>query len=161
MADDEVVDLETMNAALRDFVPHNAALGITLIAASFTPAVVTVKMPWSPKLVGNPETQVLHGGVITTLLDTCCGASVFLKLKQPNAIATLDLRVDFLGRPPAHLDVFARAECYRHTASVAFVRAIAWAEDPEAPFATAAATFALATRGKVITEEVVREGLKP
>ncbi len=161
MADDEVIDLELMNAALRDFVPHNAALGITLIAASFTPAVVTVKMPWSPQLVGNPETEVLHGGAITTLLDACCGASVFLKLKEPSAIATLDLRVDFLGRAPARHDVFARAECYRHGASVAFVRAIAWVEDPDQPFATAAATFALAARGKVITEDILREGLKP
>lgn len=117
-------------------------------------------MPWSPQLVGNPETQVLHGGAITTLLDACCGASVFLKLKQPSAIATLDLRVDFLGRAPAHHQVFARAECYRHTNSVAFVRAIAYVEDPELPFATAAATFALAARGKVITEDILREGLK-
>ena len=60
----------------------------------------------------------------------------------------------------AHHQVFARAECYRHTHSVAFVRAIAWVEDPEQPFATAAATFALAARGKVITEEILREGLK-
>ena len=161
MADEELIDLEMMNAALRDFVPHNKALGITLISASFTPAVVTVKMPWSPQLVGNPETDVLHGGAITTLLDACCGASVFLKLKQPSPIATLDLRVDFLGRAPAHHDVFARAECYRHSASVAFVRAVAYVENPDDPFATAAATFALAARGKVITEEFLREGLKP
>ena len=154
-------DLEMMNAALRDFVPHNAALGITLVAASFTPASVTVKMPWNPQLVGNPETQVLHGGAITTMLDAAAGASVFVRLKGPATIATLDLRVDFLGRAPARRDVFARAECYRDTSSVAFVRAIAWVDDPDSPFATAAATFALSTRGRALTEEEVRKGLKP
>lgn len=161
MVADEQIDLEMMNAAMRDFVPHNKALGITLVAASYLPASVTVKLPWNPQLVGNPETQVLHGGVITTLLDACAGASVFLRLKEPAKIATLDLRVDFLGRAPAHRDVFARAECYRDTSSVAFVRAIAYVGDPEQPFASAAATFALATQGRAITGEEVRRGLKP
>lgn len=157
----EEIDLELMNSAMRDFVPHNKALGLSLVAASFTPAVVTAKLPWNPQLVGNPETQVMHGGAITTLLDACCGTSVFLRLKEPGSIATLDLRVDFLGRAPAHRDVFARAECYHHTSSVAFVRAVAYVEDPEQPFATAAATFALGARGKVITEEAVRSGVLP
>lgn len=157
---DEPIDLEMMNAALRDFVPHNAALGITVVGASFTPAVVTMKMPWNSQLVGNPETQVMHGGAITTLLDACAGASVFFRLKQPSTIATLDLRVDFLGRAPAHQDVFARAECYHHGASVAFVRAVAYVDDANQPFASASATFALATQGRAITEEDVRKGLK-
>ena len=161
MADEEKIDLEMMNAALRDFVPHNKALALSLVDATFTPAQVTMKLPWDPRFVGNPETQVLHGGVITTLLDAACGASVFVRMRTPIAIATLDLRVDFLGRAPAHRDVFARAECYRDTSSVAFVRAIAYVEDPEQPFASAAATFALSTRGRALSEDDVRKGLKP
>lgn len=153
------VDLEMMNAALRDFVPHNKALGITMIEASFRPSIVTTRMPWRPELVGNPETQVLHGGVIFTLLDATAGAAVFMRLAAPNAIATLDLRVDFLGRAPAHQDIFARAECYHDTSSVAFVRAVAYVDDANKPFASAAATFALATRGTLISEEAVRKGL--
>lgn len=158
---DEPIDLEMMNAAIRDFVPHNRALGLTLTAASYTPAMVTLKLPWNPDLVGNPETQVLHGGAITTLLDACCGASVFLRLRQPLPIATLDLRVDFLGRAPAHHHVFARAECYWDTSSVAFVRAVAYVETPELPFASAAATFALSTRGRALTGDELRKGIKP
>ena len=157
MAEDEALDLEMMNAALRDFVPHNKALGLSVIAATFTPAQVTMKMQWDPRFVGNPETGVLHGGVITTLLDAACGASVFVRTRTPIAIATLDLRVDFLGRAPAHRDVFARAECYRHTSTVAFVRAVAYVDDLEQPFASAAATFALATRGRAISEDDVRK----
>ena len=158
---EDLLDLEMMNAAMRDFVPHNKALGLTLISASFTPALVTVKLPWNPQLIGNPETQVLHGGAITTLLDATAGMSVFLKLRAPAPIATLDLRVDFLGRAPAHHHVFARAECYHATSSVAFVRAVAFVDSPEQPFASAAATFALATRGRPMTEEELRKGIKP
>lgn len=158
MADD--IDLELLNAGLRDFVPHNKALGITLVAATPTPPSVTVKMPWSERLVGNPQTQVMAGGAITTLLDACCGSSVYLRLRDPMPIATLDLRVDFLGRAPAHRDVFARAECYANTGSVAFVRGTAWVDDPEKPFATATATFALSTRGRAVTDEEIRKGTR-
>jgi|APLak6261675434_1056106.scaffolds.fasta_scaffold00461_6 uncharacterized protein (TIGR00369 family) len=158
---DAPVDLELMNAAFRDFVPHNKALQLSLISATWSPPQVTIKLPWSERLVGNPETQVLHGGAVTTLLDACCGVSVYLKLKSPQPIATLDLRVDFLGRPPAHRDVFARAECYRATRSVAFVRASAWVDDEAEPFAAATATFALSTQGRALTEEELRKGIAP
>ncbi|MFZ5442421.1 MAG: PaaI family thioesterase [Myxococcota bacterium] len=156
---EEPIDLDLMNAAFRDFVPHNRALGLSLVAASWEPAQVTLKLPWNPRLIGNPATQVMHGGAITTVLDGCAGASVYMKLRSPQPIATLDLRVDFLGRAPAHRDVLARAECHRVTRSVAFVRAWAWVDDEQAPFATATATFALSARGRALTEEEVRKGL--
>jgi hypothetical protein len=34
-------------------------------------------------------------------------------------------------------------------------------ENPEQPFASASATFALATRGRPLTEEEIRKGMKP
>jgi uncharacterized protein (TIGR00369 family) len=158
---EEPIDLEMMNAAFRDFVPHNKALQLSMVSATWEPPQVTLKLPWDARLVGNPVTQVLHGGAITTLLDACCGASVYVKLRHPMPIATLDLRVDFLGRAPAHSDVFAKAMCHRVTRSVAFVRGWAWVDDEATPFATATATFALSTQGRPITEEEVRKGLTP
>lgn len=152
----EPVDLEMLNAGIRDFVPHNKALQLTVVAASWEPASLTMKLPWDARLVGNPETQVLHGGVITTLLDACCGGSVYVKRKSPEPIATLDLRIDFLGKAPAHRDVFARAECFRVTRSVAFVRGIAWVDSPDEPFAAATATFALSTQGRTLNEDEFR-----
>jgi uncharacterized protein (TIGR00369 family) len=157
----DVVDLEMMNAAFRDFVPHNKALQLTMVEASWEPARVTLKLPWDPRLVGNPETGVIHGGAVTTLLDATCGASVHFRLKSPEPIATLDLRVDFLGHPPASRDVFARAECYAVTRSVAFVRALAWVDSPDEPFAAATATFALSTQGRKITQDEFRKGPTP
>ncbi len=140
-------DLALFQQVIREFVPHNRALGIDFVSATFTPPVVTLKLAWGPHLVGNPLTEVLHGGAVTTLLDAVSGASVYTKLRAPTPIATLDLRIDFLGRPPARVDVFAKAECYRVTRSVAFVRAEAWV-DGEAPFASSSSTFALSTRGR-------------
>ncbi len=134
------LDLEFMNSAFRDFVPHNRALGLTVVSTQ--PPQVTAKLPWNPRLVGNPSTLAMHGGAITTLLDAVSGISVYLKLRENTPIATLDLRVDFLSAVPSQRDVFATAECHHLTRTIAFARAWAWAEDPAAPFAVATATFA-------------------
>lgn len=143
--------LQLLQQAIVEFVPHNAALGLAF--HEVTQTTVTLRLPYAQKLVGNPLTGVLHGGAVTTLLDATCGASVYLKLRAPLPIATLDLRVDFLGKPPAHADVFAKAECYQLTRSVAFVRATAWTIDEQQPFASASATFALSTKGRAPTPE--------
>ncbi len=153
MSDSSDEQLKLFQQAIAEFVPHNAALGLSFHDITTEPPTVTLKLPFSDKLVGNPLTGVLHGGAVTTLLDATCGAAVYVKLQAPLPIATLDLRIDFLNKPPAGRDVFARAECYRLTRSVAFVRATAFVEGEE-PFASASATFALSTQGGVPAEEV-------
>jgi uncharacterized protein (TIGR00369 family) len=96
--------------------------------------------------VGNPATGVLHGGAITSLMDACCGAAVFMKLARPTPIATLDLRIDYLQPATPGLDVLARCECFRVSRNVAFVRGIAHHDDPGEPIAAAAGAFMLSTR---------------
>jgi uncharacterized protein (TIGR00369 family) len=137
--------LPIVRAAFRDMVPFNAALGLDVV--DIAPGVCVLRLPWRDDLVGNPRSGVLHGGAITALLDACGGASVFLKMPKPIPIATLDLRIDYLKPAVAQLDVFARAECYKLTKSVAFVRAVAYQQDERDTVASAAATFMLATKG--------------
>ncbi|MGV3622112.1 MAG: PaaI family thioesterase [Archangium sp.] len=142
-------ELALFQQLIREHVPHNLALGVHFVRASFEPAAVTLKLEWSDKLIGNPVTGVIHGGAVTTLLDAVSGAAVYTKLRAPLPIATLDLRVDFLGKPPTGREIFAMAECYRVTRSVAFVRAVAFVEDEANPFASSSSTFALSTKGSV------------
>ncbi len=80
------------------------------------------------------------------MLDACCGSAVFNALPDPQPIATLDLRIDYLGPAAPHQDVFARADCYKVTRNVAFVRAIAYQGDEANPIASAAGTFMVATK---------------
>src|SRR5262249_34096430 len=82
----ETPDLDVLRAAFRDFIPHNKALGMELVTATFNPAVAVLSLPFKPELVGNPETGHVHGGVITTLIDATGGAAVFLALKEPMPI---------------------------------------------------------------------------
>ncbi len=128
-----------------DHVPHAKAVGLSIVSVEKATAVV--KLPYDEKLVGNPDTGVVHGGVITTLLDNCCGIAVGMALGEMRPIATLDLRIDYMKPATPHLEIFARAHCYKVTANIAFVRASAYHLDPSDPIATAVGAFMLNTAG--------------
>ena len=124
-------------------VPHNKALGIVFEA--FEDNGIVFRLPYDAKLVGNPETGVLHGGVITALLDGCSGAAVFSA--QPRwPIATLDLRIDYLRAAEPGRAVLAFATCYKVTRNVGFTRAVAYHDNRDEPIASAVGTFMLATK---------------
>ena len=125
-------------------VPHNRALGIEFVE-QVDPEVV-FRLPYDPRLVGNPDTGVLHGGAITAMLDAASGAAVFVVLADPVPIATLDLRIDYLRPAEAGRDVMARATCYKMTRNVAFTRAVAYHEDPADPIAHSVGTFMVSTK---------------
>jgi uncharacterized protein (TIGR00369 family) len=127
-----------------DAIPHNRALGMRVVA--FERAIAVFQLPYDEKLVGNPDTGVLHGGAITALLDACSGASVFAALTEWSSIATLDLRIDYLRGGDPGRDITCRAHCYRVTRNVAFTRAVAYHDDEADPIATSAGTFMLGTK---------------
>ena len=157
---DSPFDLEALNSIFRELVPHNRALGMSLVQATQAPAVAVLRLPYDERFVGNPETGVLHGGVITTLIDATCGASVYFKLGAPTPIATLDLRIDYLKPATPRQAVHARAECFKATHNVAFVRAIAYHESEDDPIAAASATFMISTKGRSVTELEAHQVIK-
>jgi uncharacterized protein (TIGR00369 family) len=84
---------------------------------------------------------VIHGGVISTRLDTGCGLSAITATGLAGGIATLDLRIDYMRPAQPGKTVFAKCECYRVTRSVAFARGVAYEDDPSNPVATATGAF--------------------
>jgi uncharacterized protein (TIGR00369 family) len=96
-------------------------------------------LPYRPVFVGDTETGVLHGGVVTAMLDESCGMAVQLALDGTRAIATLDLRIDYQKPATPGLDIKAHSVCYRVTRSIAFVRSTAYQESEDDPVATATA----------------------
>jgi uncharacterized protein (TIGR00369 family) len=141
------VDDATRLALVRRFsegVPHNRALGMRVL--ELVAAGARFELPYDPRLVGDPATGVLHGGVITTLIDATSGAAVFLALPQPVPIATLDLRIDYLRPAEPGRAVRAEARCYKLTRNVAFTGAVAFHDDPDDPIASSAGTFMVATK---------------
>ncbi|HEU0031125.1 MAG TPA: PaaI family thioesterase [Kofleriaceae bacterium] len=126
-------------------VPHNRALGMKIV--DIAPGTAVFELPYDAKLVGNPDTGVIHGGAITALLDGASGAAVFATLTEFVPIATLDLRIDYLRPAEAQRTVVARATCYKLAKNVAFTRAVAYHDDPDDPIAHSVGTFMIATRG--------------
>jgi uncharacterized protein (TIGR00369 family) len=123
-------------------VPQAAALGFRFVSAGEGRGVIEV--PWRADLVGDPETQVIAGGVVTSLLDHTCGLAITSAAQTvPFSTATLDLRIDYMRPAAARAGVTAEAHCYKVTRSIAFVRAAAWDTDPSDPIATAQAAFVL------------------
>lgn len=122
-----------------DSIPHGRELGIKVEAIA--PGRVQFILHYQERLVGNPETGILHGGVITTLIDTASGCAVFSALPNLVPVATLDLRIDYLKPATPHKSLRAEARCYRLTRNVGFTRAFAYHDNPDDPVANSVGTF--------------------
>lgn len=131
---------------LLDPLPHAKALGMKM--DGFAKGKATVRISYRDDLVGDPETGVIHGGVVTTLLDNTSGVAAFLAFTNPMPIATLDLRIDYNRAAKPGCDIIAQAECYKLTRSVAFVRATAFDEDVNDPVATSVGAFMIGANKK-------------
>jgi uncharacterized protein (TIGR00369 family) len=136
--------LEIMQQAGANMVlpaPHARALGFQMV--DLAKGEATLKVPYRDDLVGDPQTGVIAGGVVTALLDHVCGQAVFTTMNVFEPIATLDLRIDYLRAAEPGLDIFAHAHCFKLTRSVAFVRATAYDRTRDDPVAAAQAAFML------------------
>ena len=81
-------------------IPHARALGLQLDELAEGRAVIS--MPYDLRLVGDPASGVIHGGAVSTLMDTCCGASVMSHPSNPRSRTTK-------GRSsPCHRPAFPR-----------------------------------------------------
>ena len=67
-------------------------LGLTVEDAG--EGFLVLKLPYSDRIVGNPDTGVIHGGAITTMMDTASGSAMICALDEFELCPTLDLRVD-------------------------------------------------------------------
>jgi uncharacterized protein (TIGR00369 family) len=120
-------------------VPHVRELGIELSRVDAGSA--EGRLPYRPEFLGDVEHQLIHTGVVTTLIDSVCGVALIARIGEPTRIATLDLRVDYLRPSRPGQDLVCRAECYRLTEQIAFLRASVWQDSADEPVATGMAAF--------------------
>lgn len=136
--------LQALLAKLYCAIPHVLDLGVEVVEIKASSA--TLGLPYRDDFLGDPLRRLIHTGVISSLIDSVSGLSVLAALPQPVTIATLDLRVDYLRPAMADQTLYARAECFRLTKHIAFVKAVAYQESVDNPVATSASTFMLQLR---------------
>ena len=132
-------------ASVIESLPHNAKLGIRTV--EIERGRCTTYIEFRPELVGDPRRGVLHGGVVTTLIDATAGAAVYSSLPAKTSLATLDMRIDYLRPAEPDKRLYATAELYRLTRRIAFVRASAYQDDPQNQVAHCVASFMVGSLG--------------
>lgn len=143
----------------RDFLGvlrHCQQLGMTIEQADQNGLVI--KLPYSELIVGNPVSGLVHGGAITTLMDTCCGISTVCYLDDFEICPTLDLRIDYMHPAEPHHPIYGFAECYRVTSSIIFTRGVAYQHSRDEPLAHVVGTFMRMGKGSLSRDNQKRSG---
>lgn len=113
-------------------------IGVEKIAEGY----LSLSLPYSESIIGNPETGVIHGGALTTLMDTACGFAAISALDSPSICPTLDLRIDYMKPADPGKMVIGEAEAYRVANNVIFARGLAYHPDEkDVPIAHCTASF--------------------
>lgn len=133
---------ERLAAALAR-VPYAAFLGVR---AELKGDELTLVMPFSEHLIGNPTLPALHGGVVGALMELTALTQLAITSKSNTFPKTIDIGVDYLrsGRPK---DTYARARVVKIGRRIANVQAEAWQSERSAPIAAMHGHFLLADEG--------------
>jgi uncharacterized protein (TIGR00369 family) len=116
-------DISQMIQTVWNKIPFNQVLGLELV--SLDRGDIRIRMKMKDELVGNYIQRILHGGVISSILDVAGGLVSSLEAlwesegrpieeieHQNQRFSTLDLRVDFL-KPGRGNQFLAKGELLR------------------------------------------------
>jgi len=121
-------------------LPHCRLLGMSV--EDVTDDTLVMRLPYQLAIVGNPETGAVHGGSLTTLMDSASGAAAILSLPEPGLCPTLDLRIDYMNPARAGEDLLAYARVSRTSKSVVFTECtVVQAHAEDVVVAKCSATF--------------------
>ena len=107
-AEDAKMTSEDILRIMEEHVPFNKLLGIR--GESIARGQAVLVLPVRADFVGDPRPPALHGGVLSTLIDTAGGVAAWSALDGEGTVSTVDLRVDYLepGRVTGVLRADAR-----------------------------------------------------
>jgi len=112
-------------------IPYAAFLGVR---AELKGDELTLILPYSDHLVGNPLLPALHGGVVAALMELTAITQLAIASKSTNFPKTIDVGFDYLrsGKP---VDTYARARIVKIGRRIANVQAETWQAEREQPIA--------------------------
>lgn len=112
-------------------IPYAGFLGVR---AELKGDELTLVLPFSEHLIGNPLLPALHGGVVGALMELTALTQLAIASKSASFPKTIDIGVDYLrsGKP---VDTFARARVVKIGRRIANVQAEAWQNERSQPIA--------------------------
>ena len=123
---------------LINYLPHAKRLGLQIIFEDGKK--MTLKMPYHSDLEILEGTGYVAHGAVAALVDTAFGMVVYKQFLIPRRLATLDLRIDYMGKSDPRQDIYADVICTKLTREVVFVSGKIYSYKKE-PFALAVAAF--------------------
>ncbi len=116
-----------------NMIPLHKLLGIKLLAID--DGYAKLHVPFKPELVGDPRSQVLHGGVISTAMDSAGGAVGMTTLvSEQDVIQTIDIRVDYL-QPARSNDLIVEGKIARSGVRILVTSMVAYDKEGESAIA--------------------------
>ena len=119
-------------------LPYARFLGLS---AKLDGAVVLLRLPFQPILVGNPLLPAFHGGVVGAALESSALLQLVHERGMPFA-KTIDFTVDYLRTARAE-ELYAVAEVQRIGKRIANVRMTAYQQHEDEPVALGRGNFLL------------------
>jgi uncharacterized protein (TIGR00369 family) len=121
---------ERLAAALAR-IPYATFLGVR---AELKGDELTLVLPYSEHLLGNPLLPALHGGVVGALMELTAITQLAIASKSDKFPKTIDVGFDYLrsGKP---VDTYARAKVIKIGRRIANVQAEAWQGERGQPIA--------------------------
>ena len=114
------MNLRKISEFMENQIPFNKHLGMKV--QSLTPGKCAMILPFQENFIGDPVRKALHGGVISSLIDTTGGLCCWSMLKSDqDRISTVDIRIDYLQKGPT-TDLICHAKVLRMGNRVAVAR---------------------------------------
>jgi acyl-coenzyme A thioesterase PaaI-like protein len=125
--------------ALVDHIPYARFMGVQVDRKGNE---ITMILPFSDMLVGNPVLPALHGGAIGSFLEITSLVQLLYNTQCERLPKTVDIAIDYLrsGKP---VQTYGRAFVTRQGRRVANVRAEIWQDEINKPIAASHGHFLL------------------
>ncbi|MCR5874108.1 PaaI family thioesterase [Phenylobacterium sp. J426] len=130
------------SAALAAFLERSPYIKFLGMKAELQGDLLTARLPFRKRLIGNPMIPALHGGVIGAFMEMTALAQLAVAEPSRRMPKTIDVTIEYL-RPGKPQDLFARADLRKVGRRIANVHVEAWQDSPETPVAALRGHFLL------------------
>lgn len=119
-------------------IPHCKQLNMQVEFVCETYLVLSIE--GEERFLGNAQEGLIHGGVLSVLMDSACGSAAVIALPEPEVCPTVDLRLDHYRAAKVGKKIYCRAQVTHLAKQIVFTEGLIW-QDEDKPIAKGTGTF--------------------